>query len=125
MCVGDFTGNGRPDVVTIEQDWDRARHPEPWNHSKGLLWENLATGSDGSIVFTEHVISDVNLGAGDEMVCTDVTGNGRLKSSASRGRPARTTPWVAITSFSSSRTSPPEASAKSGARRFGNRLALW
>jgi hypothetical protein len=78
MCVGDFTGNGRPDVVTIEQDWDRARHPEPWNQPKGLLWENLATGFDGSIVFTEHVISDVNLGAGHEMVCRDMTGNGRL-----------------------------------------------
>jgi hypothetical protein len=78
MCVGDFTGNGRPDVVTIEQDWDRARRPAPHDRPLGYLWENLATGFDGSIAFAEHMISDVNLGAGHEMVCADITGNGRL-----------------------------------------------
>jgi hypothetical protein len=78
MCVGDFTGNGRADIATIEQDWDRARRPEPNDRPYGLLWENLATSFDGSVTFTEHVISDVNLGAGHEMVCADITGNGRL-----------------------------------------------
>ncbi len=78
MCVGDFTGNGRLDIVTVEQDWDRARRPAPHDRPLGLLWENLATAFDGSIVFAEHVISDVNLGAGHEMVCTDLTGDGRL-----------------------------------------------
>jgi hypothetical protein len=78
MCVGDFTGNGRPDVVTVEQDWDRARRAAPHDRPKGYLWENLATGFDGSIAFAEHMISDVNLGAGHEMVCADITGNGRM-----------------------------------------------
>ena len=78
MCVGDFTGDGRPDVATIEQDWDRARRAAPHDRPKGFLWENLATGFDGSVVFAEHMISDVNLGAGHEMVCADLTGDGRM-----------------------------------------------
>ncbi len=78
MCVGDFNGSGRQDVVTIEQDWDRARRPAPHNRPKGLFWENLATGFDGSVSFAEHMISDVNLGAGHEMVCADMTGDGRM-----------------------------------------------
>jgi len=78
LCVGDFSGNGRADVFTIEQDWDRAR---PGSSSDGkplaLLWENLGEGFDGTILFHEHVISDVNLG-GHETVCADMTGNGKL-----------------------------------------------
>ncbi len=78
MCVGDFNGSGRQDVVTIEQDWDRARRPAPDDRPKGLFWENLATGFDGSVAFAEHMISDVNLGAGHEMVCADMNGDGRV-----------------------------------------------
>jgi hypothetical protein len=78
MCVGDFTGRGRQDVVTIEQDWDRARRSPPDDRPKGLFFENLATGFDGSVAFAEHMISDVNLGAGHEMVCADMTGDGRV-----------------------------------------------
>lgn len=30
------------------------------------------------MVFAEHTISDVNLGAGHEMVCADMNGDGRV-----------------------------------------------
>jgi hypothetical protein len=78
MCVGDFTGNGRPDVAILEQDWARARRAPPHERPKGYIFENLATGFDGSVAFAEHMIVDVNLGAGHEMVCADMTGDGRM-----------------------------------------------
>jgi len=59
-------------------DWDRARRPAPHDRPKGLLWENLATGFDRSVDLAEHMISDVNLGAGHEMACADLTGDGRM-----------------------------------------------
>jgi hypothetical protein len=78
LCVGDFSGNGRKDVFTIEQDWQRARPgPEGEDEPLALLWENLGEGFDGTILFYEHVIADVNLG-GHETVCGDMTGNGRI-----------------------------------------------
>jgi hypothetical protein len=78
LYVNDFTGNGRPDIVTIEQDWDRARPgPNGEENPRAFLYENLANGFDGTVLFHEHVISDVNLG-GHELVGGDVTGNGKL-----------------------------------------------
>jgi hypothetical protein len=78
LCVGDFSGNGRQDIFTIEQDWDRARPgTNPDGNPLALLWENLGEGFDGTILFHEHVISDVNLG-GHNTVCEDMTGNGKL-----------------------------------------------
>jgi hypothetical protein len=38
--------------------------------------ENLGEGFDGTMLFHEHVISDVNIG-GHETVCADMTGNGK------------------------------------------------
>ena len=78
MRVGDFTGNGRPSIAIIEQDWARARRPAPNERPKGYLFENLATGFDGSIAFAEHMISDVNLGSGHELGCADRHGDGRM-----------------------------------------------
>lgn len=78
LFVGDFNGNGRPDVVTAEMDLGFAR-PGPKGEEKPryFLWENLGVAYDGLLSWREHVIADVNLG-GHEIVAGDVTGNGML-----------------------------------------------
>jgi hypothetical protein len=77
LFVDDFTGNGRPDIVTMEQDWQRARPgPNGEEQPRAFLYENLGVGFDGTVLWHEHVIADVNLG-GHEIVGGDVTGNGK------------------------------------------------
>jgi len=78
LCVGDFTGNGREDIVVFESDWARARPGANGEEQpRAFLYENLATGFDGTVLFHEHVIADVNLG-GHNIVCGDIMGNGKL-----------------------------------------------
>jgi hypothetical protein len=77
LCVGDFSGNDRPDIFTIEHDLNRARPgADGEEQPRAFLWENLGEGFDGTILFHEHVIADINLG-GHDSVCADMTGNGK------------------------------------------------
>jgi len=82
LGVADFTGNGKLDVITAEQDWQRARPGANGEENpRYFLWENLGVGPSWSnnpkVEWKEHVIADVNLG-GHEIVFGDVTGNGKL-----------------------------------------------
>lgn len=93
LFVGDFNGNGRPDVVTAEMDMDFARPGSKGeNKPRYFLWENLGEAYDGILSWKEHVIADVNLG-GHEIVAGDVTGNGKLDII---GKPWRTSPKNAL-----------------------------
>ncbi len=82
LGVADFTGNGKLDVITAEQDWQRARPGAKGEENpRYYLWENLGVGPSWSnnpkVEWKEHVIADVNLG-GHEIVFGDVTGDGML-----------------------------------------------
>jgi hypothetical protein len=82
LGVADFTGNGKLDVITAEQDWQRARPGANGEENpRYFLWENLGVGPSWSnnpkVEWKEHIIADVNLG-GHEIVFGDVTGNGKL-----------------------------------------------
>lgn len=82
LGVADFTGNGKLDVISAEQDWQRARPGANGEENpRYFLWENLGVGPSWSnnpkVEWKEHVIADINLG-GHEIVFGDVTGNGKL-----------------------------------------------
>jgi hypothetical protein len=54
-------------------DLGRARPgTNPEGNPLAQLWENSGEGFDGTILFHEHVVADVNLG-GHETVCKDMT----------------------------------------------------
>lgn len=82
LGVADFTGDGKLDVITAEQDWQRARPGKNGEiNPRYFLWENLGVGPSWSnnptVEREEHIISDENLG-GHEIVFGDVTGDGML-----------------------------------------------
>jgi hypothetical protein len=77
--VGDFNGDGRPDVFSAEMEAFCGDRPPRW-----FVWENV----DGKGDFREHVVLDANLGA-HEAVCGDVDGDGDLDVCSKLWRPMK------------------------------------
>ncbi len=68
LHVGDFNGDGHPDVFSAEMEAFHGDLPPRW-----FVWENV----DGTGKFCERVVLDANLGA-HEAVCGDVDADGDL-----------------------------------------------
>jgi hypothetical protein len=68
LHVGDFNGDGGPDVFSAEMEAFHGDLPPRW-----FVWENV----DGTGKFCERVVLDANLGA-HEAVCGDVDADGDL-----------------------------------------------
>jgi hypothetical protein len=77
LRVGDFNGDGFPDVFSAEMEAFCGDRPPRW-----FVWVNV----DGKGNFVEHVILDANLGA-HEAVCGDVDGDGDLDICSKLWRP--------------------------------------
>ena len=69
LAVADINGDGRPDIVSNEQE---ELLPAGRENPRWILWENL-----GGLKFREHVILDANLG-GHELQVGDVDGDGDI-----------------------------------------------
>jgi hypothetical protein len=69
LAVADFNGDGRPDIVSNEQEelLPGARENPRW-----ILWENLGRGK-----FSEHILLDQKLG-GHELQAGDVDRDGDI-----------------------------------------------
>lgn len=68
LAVADFTGDGRPDIATNEQE---ELLPKGRTNPRWIVWENL-----GDLKFREHVILDARLG-GHELQSADFDGDGK------------------------------------------------
>lgn len=79
LHVGDFNGDGRPDVFSAEMEAFCGDRPPRW-----FVWENV----DGKGSFREHVVLDANLGA-HEAVCGDVDADGDLDICSKLWRPIK------------------------------------
>jgi hypothetical protein len=81
LAVADFNGDGRPDIVTNEQE---ELLPAGRQNPRWILWENLGGGS-----FAEHIILDTRLG-GHELQVGDVDRDGDIDICS---KPWGTRPW--------------------------------
>ena len=79
LHVGDFNGDGKPDIFTVEMESVPGDKAPRW-----FLWENLGSGR-----FKEYVILDANLG-GHEAVVGDVDGDGDLDICSKPWRASKT-----------------------------------
>jgi len=84
LAVADFNGDGRPDILTNEQE---ELLPTGRENPRWILWENLGQGK-----FAEHIILDSKLG-GHELQVGDVDGDGDIDICS---KPWGTRPWNAI-----------------------------
>ncbi len=69
LAVADFNGDGRPDIVSNEQE---ELLPDSRENPRWIMWENLGGGK-----FREQVILDAKLG-GHELQAGDVDGDGDI-----------------------------------------------
>jgi hypothetical protein len=69
LAVGDFNGDGKPDILSNEQE---ELLPEGRENPRWIIWENT-----GGLKFREHIILDTKLG-GHELQIGDVDGDGDL-----------------------------------------------
>jgi hypothetical protein len=69
LAVADFNGDGRPDIVTNEQE---ELLPPGRENPRWVMWENLGAGK-----FAERIILDQKLG-GHELQAGDVDGDGDI-----------------------------------------------
>lgn len=69
LAVADFNGDGRPDIVSNEQE---ELLPPGRENPRWVIWENLGGGK-----FAEHIILDQKLG-GHELQVGDVDGDGDI-----------------------------------------------
>ncbi|MBI5384486.1 MAG: VCBS repeat-containing protein [Verrucomicrobia bacterium] len=84
LAVADFNGDGRPDIVTNEQE---ELLPTGRANPRWILWENL-----GQLKFAERVILDTKLG-GHELQVGDVDGDGDIDICS---KPWGTRPWNGV-----------------------------
>jgi hypothetical protein len=84
LAVADFNGDGRPDIVTNEQE---ELLPAGRENPRWILWENLGAGK-----FAEHIILDSKLG-GHELQVGDVDGDGDIDICS---KAWGTRPWNAL-----------------------------
>jgi hypothetical protein len=84
LAVADFNGDGRPDIVTNEQE---ELLPAGRENPRWILWENLGGGK-----FAEHIILDTRLG-GHELQAGDVEGDGDIDICS---KPWGTRPWNGV-----------------------------